>query len=278
MRTNDYAIDWRDIDGLETALIVITAERAKAILSRNYADNRAIRKSQVDRYADMMRKGEWSSFTSMLVIDSSGNLIDGQHRLAAQVESGETVGYVVLTGVPTSSYRVIDSGVRRRTQDRAAVNSVEAAIGAAMLQYQNGAPIRKCLTSVSSGSNIYATEQEHISFCSENAYMLSDMARLYQGIRKSTGYLSTMAFGTFISIAREKYPVDYMDFVHELTKWNTTCQQAMAAFRAFASKPNGRGKTPLEQTVILTRSLGQFAAGYIPSMPTKSVATEKQLE
>lgn len=262
---------------LKVEFVDLTPDDAARMLDANYDNNRNIRASQVDRYAAMMRNGEWPSCISMLIVDSDGRLIDGQHRLAAQVKSGKTIGYVILSGVPTESYRYIDSGVRRRTYDRASTNSVETSLAGAMLQYEAGAPIRKCLTSVS-GGNAYVTEQEHIDYCDANHATLHELVSLYAMVRKNTTYLSVTSFGTFYSICREKQVPGYIDFIDELTKWNTTCPQAMAAIKSFTNRPNGKAKTNLEQLVILVRSAEQYGVGYIPRMPTKSVATEKQLD
>ena len=46
-----------------------------------------------------MRNGLWELNGAAIVIDEFGNLIDGQHRLSAVVESGTTQQFVVVRNV-----------------------------------------------------------------------------------------------------------------------------------------------------------------------------------
>ena len=65
----------------------ITPEYAKELLDYN-KKNRSLSKATVDRYAEDMRKDNWQQNGEAIKIDWDGNLIDGQHRLAACVKSG----------------------------------------------------------------------------------------------------------------------------------------------------------------------------------------------
>lgn len=153
-----------DVAPLSTCFELITPDEAKKLLDRTKFKNRRVREAAELRYEKAMFDGDWMDFISMIVIDSSGNVIDGQHRLLSQIESGETVGYVVLRGAPTDAYKVIDSGIKRRISDRSSMSTRQSTIAGAFVQYEAGAPIRKCLTSIASGRTVYATDANVISW------------------------------------------------------------------------------------------------------------------
>lgn len=98
--------------------VFVNPTHAKGLLSYN-TGNRRLRPSTVSHYADQMRRGEWKETHQPIAFDDDGNLIDGQHRLAAVVESGVGVyfwvctynGRAVATGLP------IDLQARRTAAD-----------------------------------------------------------------------------------------------------------------------------------------------------------------
>jgi hypothetical protein len=64
-----------------------------------------------------MENGRFKLNGESIVIDDNGNVIDGQHRLLAVVQSGATIRSVVVRGVDADSFQSIDSGVRRDGRD-----------------------------------------------------------------------------------------------------------------------------------------------------------------
>jgi hypothetical protein len=67
--------------------VKVTPEMARAWLDKNAA-NRKIRPSKVDVYKADMLAGRWRGGDGMLKLDHLGNVINGQHRLTAFLESG----------------------------------------------------------------------------------------------------------------------------------------------------------------------------------------------
>lgn len=268
-----------DVAPLSISFEMLTPDEAKELLDKTKFKNRNVRESSKSRYAKMMHDGDWMDFTSMIVIDSAGNVIDGQHRLLSQIESGETVGYVIERGVPTRAYQVIDSGIRRRTHDRSVMSNRQAAIAGFCVQYYAGAPIRKCLVAPSSGRDIYATEADLIRWGEEHIDYLGVIDRLYLSVRKNVGVLSTVGFSGFICIGTEKYGKDEtLRFARELAKWDTDCKQAVAAQKSLTQRVGGKPKDSLIQLVIMVNALTQYHNGTIPKMATKATYTNAILE
>lgn len=96
----------------------ITPELAKEYLSLAKA-NRPIHPSVVDKYAKEMSAGKFLELApdAPIAFDTDGNLINGQHRLAAIVKSGVTLTMWVSTNNDPDSFAVIDGGMNRRASD-----------------------------------------------------------------------------------------------------------------------------------------------------------------
>jgi hypothetical protein len=79
----------------------------------NYTDNRPIAIGWVDYLARQMDKGLWQDNGEPLIFDGEGNLLDGQHRLAAVIKSGKQQTFDVRRGVETHAFTTIDQGRNR---------------------------------------------------------------------------------------------------------------------------------------------------------------------
>lgn len=79
--------------------------------------NRNIRNRVVSAYARDMKDGRWELTHQGIAFDENGFLRDGQHRLAAIIESGVTVKMMVTRGIPAGTYAGIDEGAKRSYRD-----------------------------------------------------------------------------------------------------------------------------------------------------------------
>lgn len=78
--------------------------------------NRKVSPQRVARYAEDMQEGFWQPTHQGLAIDTEGNLLDGQHRLAAVVQTGVPVTMMVCYGVPVETFWLMDGGYSRSAQ------------------------------------------------------------------------------------------------------------------------------------------------------------------
>jgi hypothetical protein len=92
---------------MELQEIEITPEIAQDMMKYNTC-NRPLSKNTVAKYASMMKKGEWylSHQAIAFTKDEKGNsiLVDGQHRLAAVMQSGTTVTSTVIYNAVQTPY------------------------------------------------------------------------------------------------------------------------------------------------------------------------------
>lgn len=113
---------------------LVTPELAGDWLAIN-PHNRKLRDQRVRRYAADMAAGMWKKNAETIKFGVDGNLLDGQHRLAAIVTSGVSVEMLIARNVPSESFDTIDTGIPRIVSDilyiRGEINSklLGAALG-----------------------------------------------------------------------------------------------------------------------------------------------------
>lgn len=72
------------------------------MLETRNENNRKISEGVVDKYARDMENGDWCLTHQGIAIDVNGQLLDGQHRLAAVVKAKKNILMMVTVGVPLS--------------------------------------------------------------------------------------------------------------------------------------------------------------------------------
>lgn len=81
--------------------------------------NRPLRKRAVEIYADEMLAGRWQVNSQSIAVGKDGNVVDGQHRLAAVEATGLAVDMTVMFDAPDERAAVesIDCGLPRPSSD-----------------------------------------------------------------------------------------------------------------------------------------------------------------
>lgn len=96
----------------------ISPAKANAWLENNNTKNRPLKMRHVERLASDMKERRWKKDGMPYRFDVDGNLLDGQHRLAAIAKSGVTLkDQVVITGLGRESFTSMDTGSKRSTAD-----------------------------------------------------------------------------------------------------------------------------------------------------------------
>ena len=107
---------------MKTQTKIITPQWASQILETRNPKNRPISKPFVERMARDMVCGAFATTHQGIAFDENGDLLDGQHRLAAVVKSGKPIEMVVTTGIPVkhklngvsvNTFELIDGGRKR---------------------------------------------------------------------------------------------------------------------------------------------------------------------
>lgn len=123
--------------------VEVTPELAQTWLDRS-GRNRPISELQVERYADMMSRGDWMVTDQGIAFDEQGRLINGQHRLNAVIKSGRAIVMLVSEGLSTRSQLVMDQGMRRAPHEQIAlregwqVDAIHVAVAKVMIMGVGG--------------------------------------------------------------------------------------------------------------------------------------------
>lgn len=94
-------------------LETITPELAAAWLATQAQNNRRLSEFVVTRYVSDMASGMWELSEAAICFNQRGELVNGQHRLNAIIQSGKAVRAVVLIGLSETAIRRMDIGRQR---------------------------------------------------------------------------------------------------------------------------------------------------------------------
>lgn len=133
----------------------VTPDQASQWLTQ-HSNYRQLKPRRVEAYLRQMRNGEWRQIAP-LIFGATGLLLDGQHRLAAAVQYGKPVEFIVIAGADDGSVHVLDNGMARTQGD------------AIYAEFQDGrrsvAQVIRCMARMPSGGGC--------------AVLFSDITRLY---------------------------------------------------------------------------------------------------
>ncbi len=105
-----------------TSFTRITPTMAAKWLKESNTKNRRIRKNHVRALSAAMARGEWVKTHEAIAFDTGGEMVDGQHRLHAVVDSGVTIPCLVVTGLSPLVRRQVDGGAPRTIADRLTIS------------------------------------------------------------------------------------------------------------------------------------------------------------
>ncbi len=199
--------------------MLVTPDQARRWLA-DQEFNRALRQIKVKEYASDMKSGRWMATAQPIMINQSGKLIDGQHRLHAVIESGAEIEMLVAFDVPDEHRRYIDGGVPRATRD---VLKMEDGLSSAwdlqalartVLLYER-VPEKVW---VGAGTAGIASKQLIIDEVRQNvdAYNRAiQIARQIDGLPR-TGHLRRSTYGSLVLLIDR-----YSNFAELLDEWHT---------------------------------------------------------
>ena len=100
---------------IRTRIETIDKDKAIEYLKCNMV-NRDISRGRVLQYADSMKRGDWQLNGDSIKFNERGEMVDGQHRLSAIIETGIPITTVVMTGIE-DGICLFDRGRNRSTTD-----------------------------------------------------------------------------------------------------------------------------------------------------------------
>lgn len=105
---------------MKTLIETITPDVAASLLAAN-TNNRTLNRDAVDYYKSQMLTNQWRLNGETIKVGSNGVLLDGQHRLAAIMESGVTLEMPVCRDIHPDWVSTIDTGRQRKPADHLSI-------------------------------------------------------------------------------------------------------------------------------------------------------------
>lgn len=96
--------------------VIMTPEWAESLLKRN-DENRDLKPKSLAKFKRDLLSGAWNVNGATVCVDWDGNLLDGQHRLLAIVQTGVSVELLLVEGLDPAVKVSIDSGSPRNLSD-----------------------------------------------------------------------------------------------------------------------------------------------------------------
>jgi hypothetical protein len=90
--------------------MLITPEIARDMIEFNTSANRSVKGFKLAQYATDMADAAWQLTHQGIAFFESGELADGQHRLASIITTGTSVKMLVTFGLPEEARKAIDVG------------------------------------------------------------------------------------------------------------------------------------------------------------------------
>lgn len=96
---------------------VLYPDAARVLLEKHNNRNRGIKKRQRDFLKQQIIDGKFCYNGEAIIVGDDGNILNGQHRLAACVESGVAIEVLMLFGIQSERFATLDQGSRRIKAD-----------------------------------------------------------------------------------------------------------------------------------------------------------------
>lgn len=97
-------------------VVTITPQHATTWLRAN-KNNRPVRRAHVAFLSGEITSGNWQVNGQAIVISDDEQVLDGQHRLMAVIESGMSIQSLVVYGISSDAFKTIDTGAVRTGAD-----------------------------------------------------------------------------------------------------------------------------------------------------------------
>jgi hypothetical protein len=110
------------VPGVEFEVLTLTKELAEEFLTHLPERQRAQSERTIDKYAADLLSDQFPFTGDPIRFNADGELIDGQHRCTAVVESGVPVVALIIRGLGSDMIRFFDGGRTRRFPDDLRIN------------------------------------------------------------------------------------------------------------------------------------------------------------
>ena len=259
---------------LKTEVRIINSEIAKEMLKRNQR-NRNCNIKHVSFLANQMKEGRWLFDGQPIRFSEDGRLLDGQHRLSAIIESNTEQQFLIVKGVKSESFKVMDTGRNRGGADVLHINGVQysttvASVGRVVMSFA-----KKNYGKISSDDKI--SNYAILEWYEANKGIIeiiknADRMRLVSG-----SILTTSQIASFHYLFSKKNVIDAENFINKLcTGLAVEMDSSIFVLRKklFQDKTN-KAKLPVkEKNALIVKAWNSFRK----DQPVKILRWNKETE
>jgi len=212
---------------LET--IIITPEQAEEMLAHNII-NRTLNAKRVNAYVWDIKNGKWQTNGEAIKFNKKGELIDGQHRLAAISKAGTPIEMCILYDID-DDVSIFDRGRNRTVTDSLVMGGMDKSIA-----NNNNVAIAKHYFYMTE-SLINVSDSQVREFLIDNQdYLLILSSIISKNSAKSARVsIQNASIGlSLLTAIKQNYPVDKLERWGEVVKTgfvNSVNEQAAIVFR-----------------------------------------------
>lgn len=187
---------------MKTEVRKITPKIAKEMLKKNF-NNRKLNNPHVNYLSRQMLDNQWQFDGQPIRFDKYGRLLDGQHRLSAVVKSGETIKFLIISGLEESTFKVMDTGKNRSSGDVLSTLGIKycndvSSVARSVIKFKEGSYSKS-----NSRGSTKTTNTDIINWYKENE-KIEDIVRKADVLRSNfSGVLSRTKIATLLYLFNE---------------------------------------------------------------------------
>lgn len=246
----------------------ITPVLAEEYLRRN-TKNRQLRSNIVSYYASQMKNGQWMLNGEGIIFNDEGILVDGQHRLAAVMESGVNVEMLVVRNADKDSFTTIDSGVSRKIRDTFYVKGIPNAnvVSSIIGRYKKLCSIKSIMGKVDGVKNHSKPSRQDLlrEYLSDEEFW-QEICRRAQTCYAAMRLMSQTEIGSisaYLIKERKHSSEKVFDFFEDLLKSDIPKSPMLALFRKrlVQDKLSNERIAPIYKQQLFTQVWNAYAQG-----------------
>lgn len=224
--------------------------------------NRPLNQAHVERLARDMKAGRWRLTHQGIAFDTTGLLIDGQHRLCAVIEADTSVRMRVFFNEPPDNRHVLDTGERRSNLHVLSITGQVGKLTTCLL-----ATLRALLAGMTSRPRRLTPGEEAEQFAKHR--LAIEFAMDHLGTASSRGLATSQIRAV---VARAYYSANHQRLAHfcDVLRSGMPADEAdsiIVSLRDFLIQTHGEGKGEAARRVRYAKTewaLAAFLDGRIP--------------
>lgn len=239
----------------------ITVARAKQLLAKN-KNNRPLNQMNLRILMHDMKRNNFKITGESIKIAQNGDLLDGQHRLQAIVQSGIPLKTFIMEGIDNEAFKYIDTGKMRSASDVLAMQGITSpthisAVGRFVMAFQQGKYFN--LVQNSGTKKLKYTNKDVCDFVDKNLKHLKDSAAV--AYNSKSKILRGSIIGGLHYIFKRINEEDANDFCHRLLEGDDLAKdspifQLRAEF--IKNARSTRKMTPYEQICLICKAWNYY--------------------